>query len=194
MDQMKIGTLIKELRREKGITQEQLAEEFSVSRRTVSRWETGSNLPDLDVLIEMSDFFAIDLRELLDGERKDEEMNNEVMETAQKVSEYADVEKKSLLQKMKWISIVGLITLCIGMIMSRLSSDTALPIYDYAEGACFGFSLGALLVMILYTTGLLTRLQSRKDPQGATLKRVLIVICFAVIVIGTLVAVLTGGR
>lgn len=68
MDQMKIGTLIKELRREKNLTQEQLAEEFNVSRRTVSRWETGSNLPDLDVLLEMSDFFSIDLRELLDGE------------------------------------------------------------------------------------------------------------------------------
>ncbi len=41
MDQIKIGRFIKELRKEKGFTQEQLAEKFSVSRRTVSRWETG---------------------------------------------------------------------------------------------------------------------------------------------------------
>lgn len=41
MDQSKVGSFIKELRKEKSLTQEQLAEEFNVSRRTVSRWETG---------------------------------------------------------------------------------------------------------------------------------------------------------
>ena len=62
MNQMKIGVFIKELRKEKALTQEQLAEIFGVSRRTVSRWETGSNLPDLDILIEMADYFKVDLR------------------------------------------------------------------------------------------------------------------------------------
>ncbi len=41
MDQCKIGRLIRQLRREKGLTQEELAERFRVSARTVSRWETG---------------------------------------------------------------------------------------------------------------------------------------------------------
>ncbi len=54
MDQVKIGNFIKELRKEKNFTQEQLAEKFNVSRRTVSRWETGSNMPDLDILIGIS--------------------------------------------------------------------------------------------------------------------------------------------
>lgn len=44
MNQIKIGTFMKELRKEKGLIQEQLAEQFNGSRRTVSRWETGSNL------------------------------------------------------------------------------------------------------------------------------------------------------
>ena len=56
MDQNKVGSFIKELRKVKNLTQEQLAEEFNVSRRTVSRWETGKNMPDLDILIGMSDF------------------------------------------------------------------------------------------------------------------------------------------
>ena len=43
MDQQKIGAFLKELRKEKNITQEELAEKMLVSRRTVSRWETGSN-------------------------------------------------------------------------------------------------------------------------------------------------------
>ena len=94
MDQSKVGRFIKELRKEKNLTQEQLAEQFGVSRRTVSRWETGSNLPDLDVLIEMSDFYEIDLREILDGERKNEKMNEELKETVLKVAEYSNDEKK----------------------------------------------------------------------------------------------------
>ena len=43
MNQIKIGAFIKELRKEKELTQEQLAEQFNVSRRTVSRWETGAS-------------------------------------------------------------------------------------------------------------------------------------------------------
>ena len=41
MNQIKIGEFLKELRKEKGLTQEQFAEQFNVSRRSVSRWETG---------------------------------------------------------------------------------------------------------------------------------------------------------
>ena len=63
MNQIKIGEFLKELRKEKGLTQEELAEQFHVSRRSVSRWETGNNMPDLDTLIELSDYYEIDLRE-----------------------------------------------------------------------------------------------------------------------------------
>ena len=77
MNQTKMGNFIKELRKEKELTQEQLAEIFHVARRTVSRWETGSNMPDMDILIEMSDFFEVDLREILDGERKNKKMEAE---------------------------------------------------------------------------------------------------------------------
>lgn len=78
MDQQKIGIFLKELRNEKKLTQEQLAEKLGVSRRTVSRWETGSNMPDLDILVEMADYYDVDLRELFDGERRSGKMNKEV--------------------------------------------------------------------------------------------------------------------
>ena len=70
MDQVKIGKFLQELRKEKGLTQEQLAEKMGVARRTVSRWETGNNMPDLDLLIELSDLYDVGLRELLDEGRK----------------------------------------------------------------------------------------------------------------------------
>ena len=95
MDQQKIGTFLKELRNEKNLTQEQLAEILGVSRRTVSRWETGSNLPDLDVLIEMVDYYDVDMRELLSGERKSEKMNKELEETVIMLADYSNEEKKT---------------------------------------------------------------------------------------------------
>ena len=70
MNQEKVGKFLKELRKQKGLTQEQIAEKFNVSNRTISRWENGNNMPDLDILIEISDYYEVDLREVLNGERK----------------------------------------------------------------------------------------------------------------------------
>lgn len=59
MDQVKIGRFMRELRKEKALTQEQLAEKFGVSNRTVSRWENGNNMPDISILIELADFYGV---------------------------------------------------------------------------------------------------------------------------------------
>lgn len=85
MDTKKIGAFLKQCRKEKNLTQEQLAEKFGVSSRTVSRWETGSNMPDLSILVELADYYDMDLKELLDGERS-QPMNQEMRETLDKVA------------------------------------------------------------------------------------------------------------
>ena len=89
MDTKKIGAFLKQCRKEKNLTQEQLAEKFGVSSRTVSRWETGSNMPDLSILVELADYYDMDLKELLDGERS-QPMNQEMRETLDKVADYEE--------------------------------------------------------------------------------------------------------
>ncbi len=106
MDQQKIGAFLKRLRKEKGFTQEQLAERFHVSDRTVSRWENGNNLPDLSVLVELADFYEVEIREIIDGERKSGEMNTETKQTVQVVADYAKEEKKHIRRRTKIISVV----------------------------------------------------------------------------------------
>ena len=69
MDTKKIGAFLKQCRKEKNLTQEQLAEKFGVSARTVSRWETGINMPDLSILVQLAEYYDVEMRELLDGER-----------------------------------------------------------------------------------------------------------------------------
>ena len=69
MDQVKIGKFISELRKERKLTQEQLAEKLGVSQKSVSRWETGKNMPDMSLLQGLSLELGITVSELLDGER-----------------------------------------------------------------------------------------------------------------------------
>ena len=61
MDQMKIGTFLKALRKEKDLTQEQLAEQLNISGRTVSRWETGKNMPDISILVDLAEFYHVSI-------------------------------------------------------------------------------------------------------------------------------------
>ncbi|MDE6954090.1 MAG: helix-turn-helix transcriptional regulator [Erysipelotrichales bacterium] len=65
MDLKKTGMFLKEQRKEKGITQEELAQILNVSNRTISRWENGRNMPDFDVLIEIADYYQIEIRRYL---------------------------------------------------------------------------------------------------------------------------------
>ena len=81
MNQEKLGRFLKQLRMEKQLTQEKLSETLGVSRRTVSRWETGNNLPDLSILVELADFYDVDLKEIFAGERNHNMMNEEEKDT-----------------------------------------------------------------------------------------------------------------
>lgn len=68
MDTTKIGELICALRKEKGLTQVQLAERLNVSDKAVSKWERGLGCPDVSLLARLSQVFAVDLEKLLAGE------------------------------------------------------------------------------------------------------------------------------
>ena len=67
MDNIKIGKLIAKRRKQKGLTQSQLAEYLGVSNKTVSKWETGGGLPDISLLIDLADALSITIDDLLKG-------------------------------------------------------------------------------------------------------------------------------
>lgn len=69
MNQEQIGKFITTLRKEKGLTQEQLAEKLNVNNKTVSRWETGKNMPDYSILESLTSELGITVNELIRGER-----------------------------------------------------------------------------------------------------------------------------
>lgn len=161
MDQIKIGRFIKELRKEQNLTQEELAEKFGVARRTVSRWETGSNMPDLDILVEMADFYDVDLREILDGERKSEKMNEELKETVLKVAEYSNETSKRTTRVVLVYFILGIVAFILNQII--VLSDFADTFWvGFGEGVTAGMVLVAMILGILYVTGTLNKICAAK--------------------------------
>ena len=80
MDLGKIGKFIALNRKNKGLTQEQLAERLGVTNKTISRWETGKYMPDLSLLKPLSDELGITLNELLSGEKLE---NEKIIENAE---------------------------------------------------------------------------------------------------------------
>ena len=137
MDQKKIGSFLKELRKEKDITQEQLAEKINVSGRTVSRWETGSNMPDISLLAELAEFYDVSIPEIIDGERKSENMNKETRDTAVAMAEYGRNAVKKGKQK-----AIGILMSAFGIfiIVSALSifpSDSSWGSIYSALGSVF---------------------------------------------------------
>ena len=166
MDQAKIGAFLKMLRKEKGLTQEQLAEHFNVAGRTVSRWETGYNLPDLSVLVELADFYHLDIREIIDGERKDENMDKEMKDTLVRVAEYSDAEKKRVKSKtLGWLlSVFG-----VGVVI------TAMAVFPSESSWGSVYATFGAIILAVGTFFLLREYSKVKHRIVATL------ICFAVL-------------
>ena len=69
MEQEMIGKFIAACRKEKGLTQMQLAEKLNITNRAVSKWETGKSMPDVSLMLDLCDILGINVNELLSGER-----------------------------------------------------------------------------------------------------------------------------
>lgn len=97
MNQNKIGKFIKELRKDKCMKQQELAELLNVTSKTVSRWETGIYMPDLSLFTTIVDIFDITLNELLQGERLIDKKNDKSIE----------IEAKFELNKQKYQELIN---------------------------------------------------------------------------------------
>lgn len=69
MEQQMIGKFISSCRKEKGLTQMQLAEKLNITNRAISKWETGKSMPDVSLMLDLCNILGITVNELLSGER-----------------------------------------------------------------------------------------------------------------------------
>ena len=101
---MEFKDQIKEIRKKEGLTQEELALKLSVTRQAVSNWETGKNLPDIEILINISNVFNISLDQLIKGDNMEKKLIKDGSDTRR--ARYNMV-----------MVIIGAFLLCMGVMM-----------------------------------------------------------------------------
>ena len=132
MDQVKVGKFIAELRKEQGLTQEALGRRLGVTNKTVSRWETGNYMPDIELLVPLGEVLGVSVNELLAGERlsdeqfrrqADENLVAAVRESSFSVKERTEFFKKKWLRDNVWliaVSVLVCVAACVELSFQQL--------------------------------------------------------------------------
>ena len=117
MNQIDTGKFIAACRKEKGLTQAQLAEKLNITDRAVSKWETGKCMPDSSIMLELCDILGVTANELLSGERieiddYEEKVNENLIELKRKDENNMNKNAIAIISKIKidtisQISITG---------------------------------------------------------------------------------------
>lgn len=178
MDQIKIGAFLKTLRKEKNLTQEQAAEQLGVSNRTVSRWETGTNMPDISLLLEIAELYGVSIPELIEGERKSEKMNEEAKEVAARMSDYAETEKTTILKNITTESLLGVCALVVLMVLELLGIRSFSQLTEVVFLYCQVFVYVSVVMVFLHASGLLYKFK-RRDRESSLPKPFLFLIALA---------------
>lgn len=141
MDLIKIGKFIAVCRKEKKITQEQLAEKLYITDRGVSKWERGLSLPDADKMLELCNILDININELLNGEKidmKDYEKKNE--ELLLELAKQEELKNKKMIMDMY---VLGIITIVFYIGITLLAS------YTLGKGTLFGIIVAIATVILV---------------------------------------------
>ena len=136
---------LRELRKSKGFTQEELATKINVVRQTVSKWEKGLSVPDADSLQKIADVLEVDVSQLLGAKIEKEENKNEIAEQLSRINEQLVIKNRRTKKIVVAICVILLLPLIIFIIMIILSNffyanveetgsneidDTAIEYYD----------------------------------------------------------------
>ena len=124
MEQEKIGKFIAELRKEKNITQEQLAEKLDVTSKSISRWENGRTMPDYTLLKDLCNELDININELLSGEKiKENDYVNKSEENLIKLRKQIDKRKKILTIISYIFMTIIIIAFIVNIVLNRILPD-----------------------------------------------------------------------
>lgn len=142
MDQLVIGKFIAQKRKEKNLTQAQLAEELGVSNKTVSKWECGKCMPDYNIIESLCKQLEITVSELMDGEMN--EKNSIRVYDEKQILDL--IERTQILEKQKQ-SLFGIMLIVMGIALFSLSQVVGGNNFrDFISGVLLGLSCGEMLV------------------------------------------------
>ena len=120
MDTVKTGRFLAELRHEKELTQEQLAERLGTSNKTISRWENGNYLPPVEMLQILSKLFDVSINEILNGERiNDSDYKNISEENIKSALNESNAVIKKHRKIMNWV--IAIVIAALYVVISLIS-------------------------------------------------------------------------
>ena len=103
MDQIKIGKFIAKCRKNKNLTQFQLAEKLNITDRAISKWETGKGMPDSSIMLDLCNELDISVNELLSGEEiKMENYNTKAEENLLEMAKKEEIQNKKMMMY-EWV-------------------------------------------------------------------------------------------
>ena len=122
MDLIKIGKFIADCRKEKKLTQEQLAEKLYITDRAVSKWERGLSLPDADKMIDLCNILGISVNELLNGEKIDmKDYEKKTEELLVELAKQDELKNKKLMTAM-WTILITSLAFYLGIILIAVNT------------------------------------------------------------------------
>lgn len=141
MNQILIGKFIALRRKEKNLTQEQLAEKLGVSNKTISKWETGKCMPDYSIVRNLCEELGITIAELMDGKVSENNVSSfkeeQILDLMRRTQE---LEKQKDLQ-------YGIMLIIMGVALQALSYAFSGPDFkDFLSGLLLGLSVAEMLV------------------------------------------------
>lgn len=160
MNQEKIGKFILECRKEKNLTQTELAEKLGVTDKSVSNWENGRNMPDLSLFKPLCEILDISINDLISGEKISKDKYQEILE--ENIITTIDYTNKKILIKN---NIIGIIFLAFGIIITI----TAMSIFPSESSWGCLYSIFGILISLIGIVVLTNKLKLTKK----------IIICFS---------------
>ena len=112
---------LREIRKRRGFTQEDLAARLNVVRQTVSKWEKGASVPDADLLQRLAEILEVDVAELLGGAVNSTASANEIAEQLARINEQLVVRNNRWRKVLKWVLIVLAVLLALQLLLIALS-------------------------------------------------------------------------
>lgn len=109
MDLIKIGKFISTKRKEKNLTQEELAEKLLITDRAVSKWERGLSLPDADKMLDLCNILDINVNELLIGEENMKDEKKKTDELLLELTKQEEIKNKKLMTSMRVILVTSVL-------------------------------------------------------------------------------------
>ena len=144
-------------RKEKNLTQEQLAEKIGVSNKTISKWETGKCMPDYSVIELLCEELNITLAELMNGE--EDEKSIHTYDNEQIVEMLKDIQNLKATKTL----IIGYILIIMGGVMLVLSQVFGgTDVQDFLSGVMLGLSIGESLAGVFLLAHYLAHKNKRK--------------------------------